>query len=693
MKKFIVLALSISIIPFAGFAQEPVDSTKSQTLGDVVVQAQMQKTSAKVSTYIPSSKQKNASIDATDLLNRMAIPQLSIDPRNGTVTTAAGDAVSVYIDYIPATEQDLTGMKTTDVKYVEILESPTDPRFQGDRRVVHFIMKKYEVGGYTKLSTSQTFLNSYTNREEVFSKLVYKKMTFDLFARVTNFYCHHTGDFAEENYLLSDGLHTRTVEPLSSTTHQTNIPFSLRAVYRSDKVQVTNLIGGSFLYTPKFDNFGQLSIVPSQQTDYSFSDYYKSNNYNFSYDGSILVSLPRDWSLLVRPMFAFSRRTPRETYNSTATTDAIVNDVNEDSYDAALLFQGSKKFNKSHTLDFIVKGAFNRNKVHYLGSNPYNNNFESPSGMGMLSYTYEIDKFYAMFDAGISYERVNINGEKETDIYPTFNVDASYSPNNKHQIRFYGTYYSDTPSGGLRSPNVIQQNEFIYATGNTDLNPTRKIRLTADYTWLQSNKFQMLLFASYSREFKRLVHIYTPYLDGGAVLRTYENNGDYIDPQLGLQANLKLLNGNLIIKGSGLFQFFKSTGVYDVHKVGFYGNLSTTYYFGNFSLSAFCSTTHVNMDSSRPAISREQINYYLRAGWGNAKWNINLSFNNPFAKTWVDSRTHFSSPYYSYRNVSYNIGNHQNLVLTVAYTFGYGKEVRRGDEIGEQAGASSAILR
>lgn len=85
--------------------------------------------------------------------------------------------------------------------------------------------------------------------------------------------------------------------------------------------------------------------------------------------------------------------------------------------------------------------------------------------------------------------------------------------------------------------------------------------------------------------------------------------------------------------------------------------------------------------------------YYLTAGWGNAKWNVNVRINNPFCKTWVDSRKHFDSKYYSYKDVSYNIGYHQAVMLTVAYTFGYGKKVQRGDELGEQSGASSAILK
>ena len=60
-------------------AQETKDDTlKTVQLGDVVVEAQLQSSTATVSTFFPTSRQKNASQSGIDLLNRMAIPQLAL---------------------------------------------------------------------------------------------------------------------------------------------------------------------------------------------------------------------------------------------------------------------------------------------------------------------------------------------------------------------------------------------------------------------------------------------------------------------------------------------------------------------------------------------------------------------------------------------------------------------------------------
>lgn len=50
----------------------------------------------------------------------MAIPQIDVNPVSQAVTTASGKGVAVFIDFLPATSQDLQGMKTQDVKKVEI---------------------------------------------------------------------------------------------------------------------------------------------------------------------------------------------------------------------------------------------------------------------------------------------------------------------------------------------------------------------------------------------------------------------------------------------------------------------------------------------------------------------------------------------------------------------------------------------
>lgn len=104
---------------------ESTDTIKTQELNEVVVEASNQRTSSNVSTYIPMARQKNAAADAISLLSQMAIPQIEVDPISQAVKTASGQGVSIFIDYLSATSQDLQGMRTQDVKKVEYYLHPT----------------------------------------------------------------------------------------------------------------------------------------------------------------------------------------------------------------------------------------------------------------------------------------------------------------------------------------------------------------------------------------------------------------------------------------------------------------------------------------------------------------------------------------------------------------------------------------
>ena len=124
--KHILIFSTFAFAPFFAMAQsaEP-DSIKTQELDEIVVEASNQRTSSNISTYIPMARQKNAAADAISLLSQMAIPQIEVDPISQAVKTASGQGVSIFIDFLPATAQDLQGMRTQDVKKVEYYLHPT----------------------------------------------------------------------------------------------------------------------------------------------------------------------------------------------------------------------------------------------------------------------------------------------------------------------------------------------------------------------------------------------------------------------------------------------------------------------------------------------------------------------------------------------------------------------------------------
>ena len=199
--KQIYCLIGIWLCTFSAIAQsETNDSIKTQELNEVFVEAQMQRTDAKKSTYIPTVRQKNASQTGADLLDQMSIPQLNIT-LSGNIQTNSGKEVAVFIDYIPASENDLKAMRISDVKRVEYYEYPSDPRLQGHQFVVNYIMAKYEYGGYVKLYDHTNLLHF---SEQLLGnvRLQYKNMTYDLMGYGWGHNSSHYGSELTETYRL-----------------------------------------------------------------------------------------------------------------------------------------------------------------------------------------------------------------------------------------------------------------------------------------------------------------------------------------------------------------------------------------------------------------------------------------------------------------------------------------------------------
>lgn len=152
-----VTAIIISLNAIATSTDNNSNDTTYKELKEFVVEGQSSFITDNGMIFIPNKQVKNASNDAISLLRNMAIPVLQIDPLGNSVKNISNSDVSIFIDFQPATQQEILGMRTKDVVRVEYYDNPTDPRFKGSRAVVNFIMKKYQYGGYLKLNAGQSF--------------------------------------------------------------------------------------------------------------------------------------------------------------------------------------------------------------------------------------------------------------------------------------------------------------------------------------------------------------------------------------------------------------------------------------------------------------------------------------------------------------------------------------------------------
>ena len=187
--------------------------------------------------------------------------------------------------------------------------------------------------------------------------------------------------------------------------------------------------------------------------------------------------------------------------------------------------------------------------------------------------------------------------------------------------------------------------------------------------------------------------VYTPYEDEKALLRSYLNNGDYLNGEIGIAVNWKLLGGKLQLYANPSQSFYKSTGIFNERYNPFRITMQASYYLDSFYFQAYYESPQKSMDSALPQIKNIRNFHSVTVGWANANWNLRVLAANFFIKGWDGATNTTVSPYYSERQTIIGTSSHPRINFTATYTFGYSKKVQQGNEVGEQSGAASAILK
>lgn len=690
--------ISIWLCTFSAIAQsETNDSIKTQELNEVVVEANIQRTSSNLSTYIPLVRQKNAAADAISLLSQMAIPQIEVDPISQAVKTASGQGVSVFIDFLPATTQDLQGMRTQDVKKVEYYLHPTDPRFQGAHYAINFIMQKYEWGGYTKLTANKWFGVNRTEGE-VYSKMAYKSMIFDLYADEIYLTNRHGGASSVETFRFDDlyGTGPQTVERTSETNsslyRNNSNDFVLRALYNSDKAQISNRLSYSLTNVPHNDAVNSLLYSSDLFSPTTATSLTSSHNWALTYDGNFYVKISPKLSFEAVATYKYGKNKTNSLY-STDETLSITNNASEDAHNLQINPRLYWRINRKNTFIFYFATVQNWNFIDYYGNSPSYQKYNVGGYSAGAHYNLNLDKWNFGGEFGWVWERNHISDSRMNDNFPRAIAYATFSPTDKHQFEANWNYSKDVPDASQKSPNTLQQDELMWYQGTPTLSDYSYHSAGLSYTWLPSNKWQLSADGYIYMLGNRCVTIYSPTAPEGTMLRRYVNDGDYRSGMLGISATAKFFDGKLVAKLRPQYWLRKTTGAYASTRNELTCTAQLTYYFGKFYLWGRYMTPSRYQEEQSGIVERTPATYQIQLGWGDKGWDIRAGVYNFLRTSWESSHQILSSKYYSFDRKEFSTAQHWRITLAVSYTFGYGKKVDHYDEVSGSGTAESAILK
>lgn len=665
-------------------------------LSGLTVEADNARLYSEKSVYLPTTTQKNASQSGIDLLNHMAIPQLGFIS-GSNVQTNGGKPVAVFIDYLPASEKDLMAMRMSDVKRVEYLEYPSDPRLQGNPYVVNFIMQQYEYGGYAKAFGISTFLNSHHEQMIGNVRMQYKSMTYDLMGSAFNLVSKHDGQDLEETFRLpqEDGSvkeFQRNSEVTSSNYKRNNYYLIFRATYNSDKIQASTLINSNLDRQPNTLQNGKINYSSNIYPDSEYSS--SSSNFSkfISYKGYYFFSLPKRNSITFTPQYSFSHTDQNSDYSEKGYSP-ILNSASDNTNKLSGDLKFKHDFGKFGSLLGLFKGSYEYNRTLYSGTaNTLDHAKSSRIGLGM-NYELSIRNIRGHLGCGWDWDRLQFGQMIDNRNAPYFDVSVQYSPNRKHSLSAIFQQETWLPLPNFKSDQVITASPFLKYTGNPNLIPAKSYDFDFSYTWIPDNNYSLSAYAWGWMVKDRYAYDYEA--DGDGVIRTIKQPmGSYSQGRYGIKGTARFLDKSLVFSGN-LSQLFNHNGKpYNVNHFHFYYTLQLFYYIKNWNMGFTYNSNVGTWDGMMNGIwGRYKDNYYFHIGWSHSDWNISATVSNIGRWNWRSASRVMNSEVYSTKETILSGNYHATVRISATYTFGFGKKVKRDNEPQVSGTASSGILK
>ncbi len=662
-------------------------------LGQVTVEADNSYLYSDKSVYLPTSRLKNASQTAQDLIMRMAIPQLRIGDEIKTIT---GQPVEIFIDFVPASPAELEGMRIEDVKRIEYYDFPTDPRFQGKPHVINFIMQKYEYGGYVKGVYYDNFVTS--RQLSGFAKVQFKKMTFDWGGGAFGMNNKKSYENTVETFRLpqADGS-IKEFERNSTTDYSKEIRkdywTSFKALYKSDKSTISNMVSVDFDRSPKQVTEGKLTYTPEDFESTEYSSFSSNKVKSIIYNGYWYFGLTNGNSITFNPQYAFTQTNQFSTYQEN-TAGTLLNGANDNSHQASGDLSFVHSFGKVGTLKAMLQGRFLQNRTSYSGSSTLSDK-ASTSRLGPgVTYSYTNSKLYGLLGLGLYWDKAKYGEIVESSmVVPWVNLSLQYAFNQKNSLSLSFEYEKSVPSSSYRSAAVVKVYPLMCYTGNPALVPFNSFIIEGNYAFIPNNMLSFSAFGSAWIVGNRYVYDYEASSTG--ILRTIKQPmGKFIQGQYGIQGSVKLLSNKLRLSAICYMMPAHNGIPYNWTKSNLIVSGSAYYYFDKVYLGATYSSPSAYADGCMVGTwmtTRES--YTFQIGWSNKSWNLRFFTRNPFMKRRYSMKGVMNSKYYDSVRYIYLGSNSGFFQISGTYTFGFGKKVGADNEAYQAAGASSGILK
>lgn len=684
----LVIALNcVFIIKAQQSDTNSTDSTLHYNLHELVVNSSRAYVQDNKIIILPTRQEKNLSNSPESLIAAMHLPFVKIS--GGTMYGPGNRRIDIYINGLKASETDLAAFWTSNVQRVEYIDNPTESEYAGTLIALNYVVKDYILGGVTKVNGFQQLPNN--GNYYVASKLVYKKMTYGVLARGGYFLDNlsrssGTDVFKDVSY---NGNNYEVITKQYEGIHQQkshNYDFTFNAKYHSENFRVLHKISLNRFVNPNSN------VTYSEHYTPEITKVLDTKSYNtlrawttnlsgtYYWKGSPKFAINASWN------YIYSNQRGKSGYK--AASD-ILNGYNEKIH--SLDFNISPYYRLSNELLTQVKlsGDINWYDTQYSGySSSGVNQWRSSLNFGWRWCWVVRNNFWVDATPGLFYSNLKSGRNSNNAINPLASLNANWSINDKSSLRVGADYMFSTPQSSTTADIVIAHSLLIYISGNPLLKDTNRQRYDISYIWMPKRWLRIWCEAVYRRINNDYYAEYVPYSKGGLLL-TPQNAGstNRYGIETGITANFFNNKLSITMRPEYAFSQYSLSAIRNLSDFRISGNVDYTLENIRFSLS-YNSPKIIDSGAGTCRYHRPST-WECAVTYGNRNFFVSVAGQNLFQKKLHDYSTYFSPNYITIRD-GYTSG--RKAVITISYTFDYGKKTDRNIEIDSPATTEGAYV-
>ncbi|MBR5061993.1 MAG: hypothetical protein IKX24_07605 [Prevotella sp.] len=669
--KYWVLLLMVIFYTVALKAQN--DSIKTETLPEVMVNADEQIEMADKTVLLPTSLERRHAANGFDLLGVMQPTEIEVSSRTRTITTHNGGEVALCINGMEALPEDIATLRAKNIRSIEYIRTPSG-RYAGKAGLVNFITVKMDYGGNVYLSAREGF--AYKMGDYLaFADWTRKGLTLSLTASCDwahdHSYVegHEDFSFADATTLARDFTGESSVRKgnnqavrmkLTSVgnSHRLNAFMSLtrQALPTSDALVNAQYIGHFDGITQRIVSMDSRNFAPMAYVNYT-------------------RWLPKNQTLDLTASASFGHNTYHSLYSETSQP-TMASDVTEDNR----AIHGSTRYYKSWSNGITLSGSLTHDHHHYkdryAGASMGEQRLSTDVTMGLMQLSGSSEKYFYYFSAGMSNSAVSLNGSHDDYCVPVAFYGANYAINAKHALALNGLFTHTLFDPSNKNAMTVPTSFFEATCGNPNLKPMKVLGNTLSYNG-QSGKTRFSVSYDNNIYFDNILHRYSA--DHQTIFDTSINGGTFYGNMLSVTGSYHLFSDKLRLSATAIEEYNMLRGdIDDLSRNIIRMKASVTYLVGDWTMRFNYRSPYATLDIREPYLIRRRPVYEWQVGWNHKAWVVEALVHNPFDRY---DKQHVTMDYgcYCRDTWGYHEPEGRLLNLTLTYSFGYGKKSERSD--------------